>query len=142
MWDQRRGTVFPELLHLHFLSSCQHFPLDELSKEAGGMEACFRKVSLLRLRREQRKVENGSEGTMNRIIFVDFILRQAFCKMVMWPLAAQTHILWKLPQKDKCSLPGALAKALELLSPWPSLGAKPLLARLGVQLPLGLGGEG
>lgn len=132
----RRDAVVPELLHLCIFSSCQHLPWDELSKKAGGVEAWFRKVSLLRLRREQRKVENGSEGTMDRMIYVDFILRQAFCKIVLWPLAAPMHILWKLPQNEKCSLPEILllAKALELLSPWPSLGPKPLS---GIRLSLG-----
>lgn len=57
--------------------------------------------------------ESGSGGTMesnqHRVLCVDFILWQAFYKMVMWQLAAQTHILLKLQQKDKFSLPVVLA---------------------------------
>ena len=38
-------------------------------------------------------------------------------QMVMWLLAAQTHILLKLQCKDESPLPAAPAKALEVLSP-------------------------
>lgn len=48
------------------------------------------------------------------------------CEMVMGPLAAPTHMLLKLQQKDTFSLLVALAKTLEVLSPWPFLGSKPL----------------
>lgn len=44
--------------------------------------------------------------------------------MVLCPLAA--HRLLKLSQEDKFSLLVALAKALEVLSPWPFVGPKPL----------------
>lgn len=49
------------------------------------------------------------ESNQHRVLGVDFILGQALYEMVMWQQAAQTHILLKLQQKDKFSLPVALA---------------------------------
>lgn len=64
--------VFSELLL--FLISCQPLPLDELDKKAEGMEVWFTEVNLLRQRRGQRKVENGSEEQwrlISTIVHVD-----------------------------------------------------------------------
>lgn len=113
------GIVFSEFFLL-FLISCHRLPLDELNKKAKGMEASFTEVSLLRQRRGQRKVENGYEEhwrLISTIIHVDLSSSRLSQEMTMWPLVAQTHILLKLQWKDKFSLPVALAKALEVLSP-------------------------
>lgn len=111
--------VFSELLL--FLISCQPLPLDELDKKAEGMEVWFTEVNLLRQRRGHRKVENGSEEQwrlISTIVHVDLSSSRLSHEMIMWPLVAQTHILLKLQWEDKFSLPVALAKALEVLSPW------------------------
>lgn len=118
------GIVFSELFLL-FLIFCQRLPLDELNQKAEGMEAWFTEVSLLRQRRVQRKVENGSEEQwrlISIIIHVDLSSSRLSHEMITWPLVAQTYILLKLQWKDKFSLPVGLAKALEVLSLWSPLG--------------------